>query len=140
MIPPKNIRTFQFQPQMGLYEESRGLVVICKAQRLMHKYSSIPVMLCSICQIYKLIIFMSMKDAFVVFFHTLMVECYKFTTRAQILSQFQIDFLYRFGLKGSQFWNFEFLETVIKRTVNNKQFQTLHNSVPIILVNRYLYT
>ena len=38
MIPPKNIRTFQFMPDMGLYEESHGLVVIGKAQRLMHKY------------------------------------------------------------------------------------------------------
>ena len=92
MIPPKNITTFQFQPQMGLHEESRGLVVIGKAQRLMHKYSSVPVVLCSICQIYKSIIFTSMKDAFVVLFHTLMVECYKFTIRAQFLSQFQIDF------------------------------------------------
>ena len=36
----KNIRTFQFQPQIDLYEESRGLVVIGKAQRLMHKDSS----------------------------------------------------------------------------------------------------
>ena len=88
---------------MGLYEESRGLVVIGKAQRLMHKYSSVPVVLCSICQIYKLIIFMYMKDAFVVFFHTLIVECYKFTTRAQFLSQLQLDFLYRFSLKGWQF-------------------------------------
>ena len=36
----KNIRTFQVQPQMGLYEESRGLVVIGKAHRPMHEDSS----------------------------------------------------------------------------------------------------
>ena len=35
-----NIRTFKFQPQMGLYEESRGLVVVDKVQRPMHKDSS----------------------------------------------------------------------------------------------------
>ena len=75
MIPPKN-RTFQFQPQMGLHEESRDLVVTGIAQRLMQKYSSVPVVLYSICQIYKSIIFTSMKDAFVVLFHTIMVECY----------------------------------------------------------------
>ena len=49
MVPPKttscfgcrkNVRTFQVQPQMGLYEESRGLVVVGKAHRPMHKDSS----------------------------------------------------------------------------------------------------
>ena len=46
MIPPKrtscfgctkNIRTFQVQSQMDLYEYSRGLVVVGKAQRPMHE-------------------------------------------------------------------------------------------------------
>ena len=49
MIPPKttscfgcrkNIGTFQFQPQMTLYEENRGLIVVGKAQKPMHKDSS----------------------------------------------------------------------------------------------------
>ena len=49
MLPPKttscfgdrkNIRIFQVQPQMGLYEESLGLVVVGKAHRPMHKDSS----------------------------------------------------------------------------------------------------
>ena len=114
----KKIEHFSFSQKMDLYEESRGLVVIGKAQRLMHKYSSVPLVLWSICQICKLIIFMSMKHAFVVFFHTLMVECYKFTTRAQFLSQFQIEFLYIFGLREWQFWKFNSLEMVIKTTVN----------------------
>ena len=67
---------------------------------IMHKYSSVALVLCSTGQIYKLIIFMPMKDGFVVCFHTLIVKFYKFTTRAQFLSQLQIDFLYRYGLKG----------------------------------------
>ena len=36
----KNIRTFQVKPQMKLYEEIRGLVVIGKAHRPMHEDSS----------------------------------------------------------------------------------------------------
>ena len=36
----KNIRTFQVQPQMGLYEEIRGLAVIGKVHRPMHEVSS----------------------------------------------------------------------------------------------------
>ena len=49
MVPPKrtwcfgcrkNIRTFQVQSQMDLYEESRGLVVVGKAHRPMYKDTS----------------------------------------------------------------------------------------------------
>ena len=69
LVAEKIIRSFQVQPQMGLYEESRGLVFVGKA-----------VVLCSIHHIYEIFIFMSMKDAFVVFFHTLTAKCYKFAT------------------------------------------------------------
>ena len=49
MVPPKttpcfgcrkNIRAFQVQPQMGLHEDSCGLVVVGKVHRPMHKDSS----------------------------------------------------------------------------------------------------
>ena len=75
MIPPKSTlcsgcrkkRTLQVQPQMGLYEENRGLVVVGKAQRALHKDSSGALQY--IRQIYEMFIFMSIKDAFLVFFH-----------------------------------------------------------------------
>ena len=49
MIPPKttlcigsgeNIRSFPVQPQIGLHEESRSLVVVVKVQKSTHKDSS----------------------------------------------------------------------------------------------------
>ena len=40
MAVEKNITTFQVQSQMGLYEASRCLVVVGRAQRPMHKNSS----------------------------------------------------------------------------------------------------
>ena len=42
IIPTKKIEHFSFSQKMDLHEESGGLVGIGKAQRLMHKYSSVP--------------------------------------------------------------------------------------------------
>ena len=81
MIQKKNARAFQFKPQIGLYEESRGLVVIGKAQRLMHKDSSGALQYT--------------PDSQIVYFHV-NESCIR-----RIFS-YLMDFLYRFG--------FEFLE------------------------------
>ena len=55
---------------MGLYKESRGLVVVGKAHRPKHKDSSGAL---QYTPDLRNVIFMSMKDVFVVFFHTLTV-------------------------------------------------------------------
>ena len=100
----KNIRTLQIQPQMGLYEGSRCLVVIVGgAQSVMHKVSMV---LCSMRQIYEIFILMSMKDAFFVLLHTLTVECSKFTTsKNSFYHNSKWIFLYRFGFKRITFFS-----------------------------------
>ena len=105
MVPPKttscfgcwkNIRTFQVQPQMGLHEESRGLVVVGKAHKPIHKDSSGALQYTpDLWNVYFHVNERSIRGIFPYFNSRMLQIC---NQHQQFLPQFQIGLLYRLGI------------------------------------------
>ena len=86
MVPPKTTSCFGCKKMLQHFRLSHKWACIKRAVAwlLLVKHTDlcikIPVVLYNIRPIYEMFVFMSMKDVFIVFFHTLTVECYKFET------------------------------------------------------------
>ena len=86
MVSPKQRRVLVVEKILEHFRFSHkwACMKIVVAWLMLVKYADpcikIPVVLCNIGQIYEMFIFMSTKDAFVVFFHTLTTECSRFAT------------------------------------------------------------
>ena len=100
----KNIRTLQIQPQMGLYEGSRCLVVtVGRAQSVMHKdFNGALQYATDLRNFYIDFNERCIFRTFPYFNGRMFLTC---NQQKQFLPQFQMDFLYRFGFKRVTFFS-----------------------------------